>query len=350
MKFTIYNTLSELETLAGEWNNLLAQSAIHVPFLRYEYLRNWWQTLGGGEWKEGELFVVTERDAENTLRGIAPLFCTHNRSGEPALMLLGGIEISDYLDLIVRPSEVSTFVDGLLAHLATTSNTTWCVLDWYNLLEDSPTLTALKSSAQKMGWKFTQEQLQPAPFIPLPEAISGANQDKDLWEVYLAGIDKKQRHEIRRKIRRAETNDPPVRWYIVEEESNLDKEVDALLDLMAQDPSKASFLTETMRRQMHATAQIMFQAGYLQLAFLEVGEQKAAGYFNFDYKNHIWVYNSGLNFEQAHLSPGWVLLAYLIQWAIQQERTCFDFMRGNEIYKYRFGAINRYVMRAIIRR
>ena len=350
MKFSIHNTISDLDTLAGEWNDLLEQSAIHVPFLRYEYLRNWWQTLGGGEWKQGKLFVVSGRDAENTLRGIAPLFFTENRSGEPALMLLGSIEISDYLDLIVRPADVSAFVDGLLAYLDTVQGIAWGVLDWYNLLEDSPTLTALRSAAQKMGWEFTLEQLQPAPYIPLPEDRPGVKQEQDLWEVYLAGIDKKQRHEIRRKIRRAETNDLPVRWYIVEDEADLDKEVDAFLELMVQDPAKASFLTETMRRQMHATAQTMFQAGWLQLAFLEVGEQKAAGYFNFDYKNHIWVYNSGLNFEQAHLSPGWVLLAYLLQWAIQQERTCFDFMRGNEIYKYRFGALNRYVTRAILRR
>jgi len=35
---------------AEDWNNLLAQSITHVPFLRHEYLSVWWQTQGGGEW------------------------------------------------------------------------------------------------------------------------------------------------------------------------------------------------------------------------------------------------------------------------------------------------------------
>jgi CelD/BcsL family acetyltransferase involved in cellulose biosynthesis len=46
------------------------------------------------------------------------------------------------------------------------------------------------------------------------------------------------------------------------------------------------------------------------------------------------------------LSPGWVLLAHVIQWCTEHGRSEFDFMRGDEEYKYRFGGINRFVMRA----
>jgi CelD/BcsL family acetyltransferase involved in cellulose biosynthesis len=45
------------------------------------------------------------------------------------------------------------------------------------------------------------------------------------------------------------------------------------------------------------------------------------------------------------LSPGWVLLAQVIQWCCEHGRYEFDFMRGNEEYKYRFGGANKYVMR-----
>jgi CelD/BcsL family acetyltransferase involved in cellulose biosynthesis len=45
-----------------------------------------------------------------------------------------------------------------------------------------------------------------------------------------------------------------------------------------------------------------------------------------------------------------VLLANLIRLAIEQGRSEFDFMRGNEDYKYRFGAVDRYVKRAVITR
>jgi CelD/BcsL family acetyltransferase involved in cellulose biosynthesis len=66
--------------------------------------------------------------------------------------------------------------------------------------------------------------------------------------------------------------------------------------------------------------------------------------------NHIWVYNSGLDFQFSELSLGWVLLGHLLEWAIENGRQCFDFMRGDEQYKYRFGAIDRQVMRAQVRK
>ncbi len=339
MDFQLIRSTSELDPIAEQWNDLLAESASHVPFLRFEYLRTWWDTLGGGEWPEGELAVVAGRD-NGRLVGIAPLFFTKNRDGLPALMLLGSIEISDYLDIIVRETDLPGFVDGLLGFLGGLQEPAWQVLDWYNLPDDSPTLPALQQAAAARGWEYSSEQLQHSPYIPLPGD----------WEAYLAGIDKKQRHEIRRKLRRVETSDLPVRWYFVEGGSNIEEDAQAFLDLMAQDPEKANFLTEAMRSQMLATIRCSFEEGCLQLAFLEVGGHRAAGYLNFDYLNRIWVYNSGLDRRYMEYSPGWVLLAYLLQWANENKRTEFDFMRGDEDYKYRFGAVDRYVVRAQVRR
>lgn len=340
MHFEILRSLPEMEALAVEWNRLLADSAIHVPFLRHEYLSTWWQTLGGGEWAHGELFTVTAYHDDNNLAAIAPLFLTDNREGERALMFLGSIEISDYLDVIARPQYLPQFLDQLLQWLEGPQAPDFHLLDLYNLLDTSPTLLALQQVAEQRGWVYGQEALQHCPYIPLPGD----------WETYLAGIDKKQRHEIRRKIRRAEEYDQSVRWYIVEEISHLDAELDEFCALMAQDPQKERFLTPMMRQQMKAAAKAAFNAGWLQLAFLEVDGKKTAGYLNFDYDNHVWVYNSGLDFSYRELSPGWVLLGYLLQWANEHKRQYFDFMRGDEDYKYRFGAIDRRVVRVTLRR
>jgi len=321
------------------WNSLLAESITNTPFLRYEYLATWWQSLGGGEWKDGRLSLVTAHE-EDRLAGIAPLFHTTSHDNLPALMLLGSIEISDYLDLIVRPTDGPRFMSGLLGELTSMPPADWSVLDWYNLPDHSPTLATLKTEASKHGWGYSEEVYKPTPSIPLPGD----------WDTYLSGIDKKQRHEIRRKMRRAEESGHAVRWYIVDDENQLDCEIESFFMLMAGDPEKAAFLSEAMRAQMLATAHAAFRAGYLQLSFMEVDGEKAAGYFNFDYGNRIWVYNSGLNRRFMELSPGWVLLGYLLQWANEHKRTEFDFMRGDEDYKYKFGGQNRHVMRVKVTR
>ena len=340
LELEVIRTIEEFDALADEWNGLLEKSASHVPFLRHEYQAAWWRTLGGGEWPAGDLCIIAARRPDGILFGIAPLFFAQNREGQNALMLIGSVEISDYLDVIARPEDLPLFLEALLDYLSGPLFPPWEALDWYNLLEDSPTLPAFSAAARRCGWKYSQERLQHCPYIPLPGD----------WETYLSGIDKKQRHEVRRKMRRADSSEVPVRWYIVQDEAGLDAEIEAFFQLMAQDAAKQAFLTDAMRTQMRASIKAAFQSGWLQLAFLEVGGEKAAGYLNFDYSNQIWVYNSGIDPRFSALSPGWVLLGQLLQWANDNQRAAFDFLRGSEDYKYRFGGIDRFVVRAKVTR
>ncbi|MFA5835482.1 MAG: GNAT family N-acetyltransferase [Bellilinea sp.] len=337
MELTYHTTFPN--DLRNEWNALLDESVSHVPFLRFDYIQTWWKHRGGGEWPQAELALVTARQ-DGRLIGIAPFFFTPDHDGRPALMLLGSIEISDYLDLIVRPADLPAFLDQLLPFLAQPGRPGWQALDFYNLLDSSPTAAALEVAARKHNLTFRQEQLQHSPYIPLPGD----------WEAYLASIDKKQRHEIRRKMRKAETAEAPVRWYIVTDDDMLDSEIDAFLALMQQDKEKAAFLTPIMRQAMHAIIRCAFEEDCLLLAFMVVGDQKAAGYIMFDYLDRVWVYNSGFDRRFMEYSPGWVLLGYLLQWATEHRRIEFDFMRGNEDYKYRFGAVDRIVLRAVLTR
>ena len=324
---------------APAWNALLIESASHVPFLRFEYLHAWWQTRGGGEWPQAKPAVVLGLQ-DGKLAGIAPLFLDRNKQGQTALLLLGSIEISDYLDVISRSGDLPDFLQGLLDFLVSPDFPDWQVLDLYNILDHSPTLPALEQAAREKGWEYSVERLQHSPFIALPGD----------WETYLGQIDKKQRHEIRRKMRRAEEADLPIRWYVVEDGATLEAETESFLGLMAQDDEKAAFLTPAMRHQMHTTTRCAFDNGCLQLAFLEIDGKKAAGYLNFNYLNRIWVYNSGIDRQFMEYSPGWVLLGNLLKWANENKISEFDFMRGDEEYKYRFGGQDRFVMHAVILR
>lgn len=332
MDFKLHREFSEIDSAA--WNALGAQSIADTPFSRYEYLNEWWKTLGGGEWGKADLVLVSASENDQLI-GIAPLFLAEY-DGRQALLLAGSIEISDYLDLIVREADLPRFLSGLMDFLASSIPGTWSAIDWYNLPDDSPTLAALKADSARRGWTYHEEIYRPTPRI----ALNGS------FEEYLSRLEKKQRHEIRRKMRRAAESDLNVRFHIVERDADIGAEMDSFFQLMVQDPNKAMFLKDVMRDQMSVTIRTAFEHGYLWLAFLEVDGVRVAASLNFDYKNKLWGYNSGVSRAHMELSPGWVLLGHVIQWCCENGRYEFDFMRGDEEYKYRFGGVNKYVMRA----
>jgi CelD/BcsL family acetyltransferase involved in cellulose biosynthesis len=166
----------------------------------------------------------------------------------------------------------------------------------------------------------------------------------------LAQLKKKQRHELRRKIRRAEAHEQKISLRIISTREELGKGSDAFLSLMAHDEKKAEFLTPKMRTHLREMITMAFENGWLMLAFLELATLPIAGYLNFDYRNRLWIYNSGIHPDYYDLSPGWVLLGYIIQWAIKNNREGIDFLRGDEAYKYRLGAEDRFIHRLIISR
>lgn len=332
MEFKLHADLTEVDP--DQWNELASAGISDTPFARHEYLSLWWKTRGGGEWDEAELALISASEA-GSLAGLAPLF-TAQHEGRKALLFIGSIEISDYLDLLVRANDVDRFVTGLLDFMTNAPALRDVPLDLYNIPEASPTLHALRAEARNRGWTYDEEIFRPTPYIGL-----GGD-----FDAYLGGLDKKHRHEIRRKLRRAAEGALPARFEILRDPALLESSIQDFLELMAHDPDKARFLTPTMREHMHSFMQLAWDSGYLWMAFLSVGGSKAAAALNFDYGNRLWGYNSALSRDFLAISPGWVLLAHEIQWACQHGRRELDFMRGDEDYKYRFGAVNRHVVRA----
>lgn len=341
MELKYYKTFDALVKIKDQWNHLLENSISQSPFLTFDYLQSWWQTKGGGEWPEDSELVLIAAFEGDEMVGVAPLFRANNLEGVPALMFVGAIEVSDFLDFIVEPENLTDFMFELFCFLKSHENLPeWQVLDLYNILEDSPSLKAIDTEAKKCGWQLVQTKLQPSPFIPLPGD----------FEVYLAGIDKKQRHEIRRKLRNVAQGPTIPELIFVEDGDKLQHEMDDFIDMMAQDPSKQAFLTELMKQHLHNTARIAFENGWLQLAFYTLNGEKAAANLSFNYNNRLWLYNSAWDSTFRSYSPGWLLLANLLLWANENGIEEFDFMRGDEDYKYKFGGIDRFICRVVVKR
>jgi CelD/BcsL family acetyltransferase involved in cellulose biosynthesis len=340
MKIEFVHNSERLEAMQVEWNALLETAITSTPFQRHEYLKVWWSTLGGGEWETGDLWLAAGRDQEGDLVGVAPLFFTNNKDGDPALLFVGSVEISDYLDLIVSEERLDEFIEVLFEALDKQGPEAWEVLELNNIPEESPSLKSLSAAAQSRGWQVEQNRLQPCPIVFLP----------DSWEKYLDQIDSKQAKELRRKLRKADGYPASVDWRFIEDRSELEQSVDTFLALMANDSAKDQFLTDEMRKQFHRMCEEAFNQGWLQIVFLYVSSEPIFGYVNFNYGNRIWIYNSGFNPAHFDLSPGWVLMGNLIDWAIEEGFEAIDFLRGDEVYKYRLGGNDRFIANLNIRR
>ena len=323
MKLTVYTDATGFDELRSEWNDLLHRSSINTIFCTWEWQSTWWRAYDGGQ-----LWIVACRSDEGQLVGIGSWFIQH-KNGERVVRTVGCVDVTDYVDLIIDPAcmeEVHTALAGFLSE----NDSAFDRINYCNIPEVSPSLASFHEALAAQGFKVENELQEVCPLIVLP------NQ----WEDYLQRLDKKQRHEIRRKLRRAES-EAVIDWYVVDERCDINTEVEKFLALMrASHPEKAQFLEDPNNLDFFKqVVPKMFANGWLKMTFLVVNGTPSAAYCDFDYNNHILVYNSGLlPLENANLSPGIVLLSYDIRDAIEHQRAVFDFLRGNETYKYRMGA------------
>jgi CelD/BcsL family acetyltransferase involved in cellulose biosynthesis len=212
-------------------------------------------------------------------------------------------------------------------------------LDLWNLLEASPGGQAFARAASAAGWSVQRERLKPCPQIKL-----GAG-----WQGYLQQLDKKQRHELRRKMRRVDDT-PGTAFVRAGDGMDLASAVEAFLGLMKLDAAKGRFLTPSMHETFHTLAREAAHGGWLRLELLTVDGRPAAGAFCFDYGGRLLIYNSGIDPALKGLSPGWALLGHLIQDAADEGKSAVDFMRGDEEYKLRLGGEARFIERLTLRR
>ncbi len=341
MDLTLYRDASGFAALKTEWNDLLHRSRFDTIFLTWEWQTIWWEHLGS---QRGPLYLLAARQA-GRLVGILPFYGTGGE--DQTLNVVGCIEVSDYLDLIIEAGQEEAVYSALLAWLTAPGAPAWSMIDLCNQPAPSLAHQLLPALATAAGFRADVLQEDVCPIIALPGA-----DDPDGWETYLAGLDKKERHEIRRKLRRIEREAPDAEVRFVGADEDVTAAMDHFIALHRHSRAdKHAFMTPEMQAYFRALAGVLAAKGWLQLSFLEVADQPVATYFCFDYNNQILVYNSGYDPDAVpQLSPGWVLLAQLIQHAIALGRTHFDFLQGNEDYKHRFGGVDSPVYRTLIRR
>lgn len=323
MAFTIRE--DNLANLNSYWQDKGQNLAWPCIFVLPPWLKAWWQVFGSGE----NIYLRTVREGDNII-GIAPL----RVKGDTACFI-GDIDVCDYLDFIVASSREEDFFKTLLDDL---SKNGIGQMDLKHVRPDSSVIKNLVPIAAARRYKV----------VTTPEDVSVEMDLPSTWDEYLESLSTKQRHEVRRKMRRL-LEAGNVSYHNVVDTASVPGAMETFFKMFVESRrDKAAFLTGPRESFFKILTASMAGAGLLKLGVLELDGKPVAQIICFDYNNCIYLYNSGYDPDYVSMSVGLLSKALAIKDSIEQGKRKFDFLRGSEIYKYHLGGKEVPLYRALI--
>jgi len=302
-----------------DWNTLLSRSGQNSPFLTHQWFDAWWKCFG----QYGELEILFFWDDSGSLAGIAPLMVSDNAMG-----FIASHEVTDYCDFISSTDKRGEFYENLLDYFQTNLSKYSCV-ELINIPESSPTLSSLPGLAVKHELGHETYVNEITPVLTLPGS----------YDEFLQNLGRKNRHELRRKIRKLESLGK-IHIEQITKSGKLSSAIEKFVLLhKAGSPSKLEFwkkqgMTEFFYELVHLFA----MENWAELHMLYVEDRSIAALLNFPYEDTVYFYNAAYDREYSAYSPGFFLFDHAIKRAIAKGKKNADFLRGQEKYKYFFGA------------
>jgi len=362
------------------WDALSARNPWATPFSSWAFQRAWWDAYHASAHDQTLVVTATAGTAGGAEAGdpvaIVPLMHRHevepgdaematrirHGDGTPLTevpptakaIFFGASYHADYATILAAPADLPAVSEALAAHLAADDDhaadpdhpAPWDVVDLRRLRCGDPSADALAAAFGRReiseGWTLNLEREDVCPVVHLPEGG---------FEDYLSTLEKKARHEVRRKFRRAEAAGDVVFSPSTDPLADLD----AFIDLHQSKWGAAGLFPPTpggdasrvfIRRLFEEAG----PDGPVRLSFLTVGGRRIATGIHVETPDTVMFYNAGVDPDARELSPGVLLAASYIRYAIEAGKRRFDFLRGHEPYKYEWGATDEPVQRLLVRR
>jgi CelD/BcsL family acetyltransferase involved in cellulose biosynthesis len=332
LKASVVRSAAEFSALRPVWNDLVHSAQVSM-YQTFEWQRTWWEHFGEND-PFASLHILVVRDGEVPV-GLAPFFVRKVRiPGVASARRLSfiGTGLSDYLDLIIRKGLEFGTVEAIVQHLSR-EREGWDVAHLEDIPAHSITHKLLFANMKKDLWSGDRLTIQQCPRTRL----------RGSWRSTLAILTRSQRKSIVMQRRRIEKAFDVV-FEVVKNRENLREGLKEFIALhqerwlqyghlgVCSSPGVAQFLEEA--------ASTCFDRGWLSLTFLRVNGMRVAGSLGFQYGHTYLDYLAGVSSREDILkySPGQVLIGYCMEEAVERGLQVYDFLRGAEPYKYRFGA------------
>lgn len=309
------------------WEQVLERDDEAGVFSTPAWLQAWWETLGSGE-----LLLTVVWDGSDPIAIFPACTCAPS---EGVLSFLGGEDVTDEQVPLAVPGRESealrffwqwAFGDGRFTRLR-----------FHSVPGETRWLSVVEEAARQMRLTFASEEVDVSPAIDLPRT----------YDEYLASLSGHDRHELRRKRRRlGDLGDWQVRKA---HEVGWESDLAAFFDFHRRAPGeKAGFFTPDRERFFRRLAADLLLFGLARLDVLDLDGEPVACTFSYDFRGVFALYNSAFRPDLSRHAPGMVLVGCLIERAIEEGKRRFDFLRGQEPYKYRFGPTPRPVHRTTV--
>ena len=302
-----------METL---WSKSSEPLQWRCPFVLPFWLRTVWRHLGGN----GDPYILRVSNGSDLL-GLVPLSIENETA-----CFLGNPDVCDYQDIITAPGQGIRVMEAAIGFLAAHHIRK---MDLRTLRPDSVAWHAFEklASDDKITVQSTEEDVTYEMSLPAS------------WEDYLKQLSGKQRHEVRRKIRRLDLHGPYA-YTLAAEDAALENDTDTFLRLFQLNRTdKAAFMNQTMADYFRELIRNLAEQRMLGLYFLIIDGIAAATVLCFDFNGVRYLYNSGYDAQYHGLSVGILSKVFSIDKGIKSGCRHYDFLKGSEVYKKRIGGI-----------
>lgn len=318
-----------LGTLEPQWWELWHRAPSSTPFQSPAWLLPWWEAFA-----PGELCVLAGWQGERLL-ALAPFYLETGPWGRRLLPL--GASISDYHDILLDAERIDSTA-GELASRIVESQADW---EAWELTELAPDAQALRLALPP----GCRDSLEPSSACPVLDLARVA-------DLRVHACSCRQRRAIRLAQNRAARHGP-VELALADATTALPM-LEALTRLhrarwerrgesgIFADPRVPRFHRDAVPR--------LLQAGLLRMIDLRIAERTVGVYYGLQHRDRAYGYLIGFDPEYEFESPGTIVLERAIETAIADGAREFHFLRGQESYKYRWGAVDRWNRRRVFSR
>ena len=364
-----------LSTIPPEtWDALATANPWATPFSRWAFHRAWWDAYGGTAHEQ--TLVVLDQAAPDTAPpvGIVPLMHRHHVEPSDAethttmrraqgdeltpvephakAIFFGASYHADYATVLAAPEDLPPVAEAAVEWLATPGADSadlapWDVVDLRRLRCGDPAADGLAAAFGRReiaaGWTLNVEREDVCPVVTLPEGVD--------MDGYLATLGKKERHEIRRKVRRAQS----VGDIRLEDSTDPVRDLEVFVDLHQKRWGADGLFPPTLGGEQSRVFfgrlfELFGPDGPLHMTLLSVGGRCIAAGIHLETADGVLYYNAGVDPDARELSPGVLLVYAYVERALANRTRRMDFLRGDEPYKYAWGAVDEPIQRLLVRR